>query len=490
MTETFIILGAGTSGLLAAIMMREKFPHSKIKIVKSNELGIIGVGEGSTEHFNLFLNFTGINHLDVIYNTKATIKIGILFKDWNLGTEYGHSVGSENTLSGLWIPEIYHHLYLIKQYKFPTSPIFDIYRDNKVIIENNLKPSNQYHFDTFALNSYFVKICEQRGIEFIETKISDVNTNENGDVVSLVDENGFSILGDFFIDCSGFRRIISSKIGVEWKDYSKYLPMNHAIAFPTEHEGDNYEPYTTSTALKNGWVWKIPTQERYGNGYVFCDEFISSDQALNEINEHLGKNIEKVGRDIKFKAGRVKTFWKNNVLSVGLSSSFVEPLEAQSIGFTIMQMFQFIKSFDRWRETKNTQLYNNLMNICFDNIVDYIQLHYITQRNDSDFWRTKPYELTDFNLHELPILQKGIFDYFLSDDNLRMFNMANFYQIIAGLDLFDEESIRKHFSRNRPEYNEKWLSEAKQRGNYIANEIEHKKFIELVNYNYMNRIKK
>lgn len=489
MTETFVILGAGTAGLLAAIMMREKFPHSKIVIVKSSELGIVGVGEGSTEHFAQFLGFVGINHLDVIFNTKATIKIGILFKDWNLGTEYGHSVGSENRLSGLWKPEILHHLLLNSQKKFPTSPLFNIYRNNEVILENTLNPSNQYHFDTFALNSYFVQLCQKRNIQFIECKISDINVDEYGDVINLVSEDGLIISGDFFIDCSGFRRVISSKVGVEWEDYSKYLPMNHAIAFPTEHEGDNYEPYTSSTALKNGWVWRIPTQERYGNGYVFCDDFINSDQALNEINEHLGKNVEKVGRDIKFKAGRVKTFWKNNVLNIGLSSSFVEPLEAQSIGFTIIQMFEFLKIFDHWRETKNPHFYNCSMNICFDNIVDYIQLHYITKREDSDFWRSKPYELTNFNEYELPILRKGIFDYFLLNHNLRMFNTPNFYQIIAGLDLFDKEHVEKHFTRNRSDYNEKWFNEAKNTNNHIPNTMKHKKFIELVNYNYMNRIK-
>lgn len=488
MNESFVILGAGTAGLLSAIMMREKFPHSIIKIVKSNELGIVGVGEGSTEHFSEFLQFIGVNHVDVVYNTKATIKIGILFKDWNLGKEYAHSVGSESQLSGLWKPEIYHHLLLNSQEKFPTSPNFNIYGKNNVLLDNNLKPSNQYHFDTFALNSYFIKLCEQKNIEFVEAKIYEVNVDDYGNVTDLVSDNGLVISGDFFIDCSGFRRVISSKIGVEWEDYSKYLPMNHAIAFPTEHDEDNYEPYTTSTALKNGWVWKIPTQDRYGNGYVFCDDFINSDQALKEISQHLGKNIEKIGRNIKFKAGRVKSFWKNNVLNIGLASSFVEPLEAQSIGFTIIQMFEFLKNFNYWRESKNSNSYNQVMNICFDNIVDYIQLHYLTKREDSDFWRSKPYELTDFNRYELPILRKGVFDYFLLNRNLRMFNVPNFYQIIAGLDLFDKEHIRNSFYENRNDYNQSWFDAAKNYNNQTRNIIGHKKFIELLNYNYMNKV--
>lgn len=490
MTETFVILGAGTAGLLSAIMIREKYPSCSIKIVKSNELGIIGVGEGSTEHFRAFLDFTGISHIDVIYNTKATIKIGILFDNWNSGIKYVHSVGSESELSGLWRPEIYNHL-MLDGGEFCTSPSFkEVYYKNNVILNNNLLPSNQYHFDTFALNNYFVELCKQRNVEFIETKIVDVKTNEDGYVTELISEHGFNIQGDFFVDCSGFRRVISSKIGVEWKDYSEYLPMNHAIAFPTEHNFDNYEPYTKSTALKNGWVWKIPTQERYGNGYVFCDNFINSEQALKEVSEHLGKNIEKAARDIKFKAGRVEKFWYKNVLNIGLSSSFVEPLEAQSIGFTIVQMFEFLKYFDYWEETKKTQMYNKMMEDCFDNIVDYIQLHYITKRDDSDFWKSKCYKLTDFNQEELPVLCKSIFDYFHLNKSLKMFNLANFYQIIAGLDLFDTDSVTMQLQTNRKEYNRNWYEKSKkcliieQKNNVM----QHKKFIELVNYNYLNRI--
>lgn len=485
MFNSFVILGAGTAGLIAAIMMREKFPHSKIKIVKSSELGIIGVGEGSTEHFDQFLKFTGINHFDLIHNTKATIKIGILFKDWNLETEYAHSVGPESEISGLNKPEIYHHLLLNSKNRFPTSPLFNIYFDNNVILNDKFKPSNQYHFDTFSLNAYLVKLCEERNIEFIETKITNVNTNENGDVISLVGEEKLVVDGDFFIDCSGFKRVISSKIGVEWKDYSEYLPMNHAIAFPTQHNNDNYEPYTTCTALKNGWVWKIPTQERYGNGYVFSDNFINSDQALSEVSQHLGKNIEKSARDIKFKAGRVKTFWKNNVLNIGLSSSFVEPLEAQSIGFSILQVFEFLKLFDYWKETKKTELYNQTMEKCFDNIVDYVQLHYVTNRNDSDFWRTKPFQLTDFNLYELPILKKGIFDYFLLNKDLKMFDIPNFYQIIAGLNLFDKEQIQKNFMLNRENYNQVWFNKSEELNIQKRIILKHKHFIDLINFNYL-----
>lgn len=483
MTQTFVILGGGTAGLISAVMIREKYPFSKIIIVKSKELGIIGVGEGSTEHFAQLMNFIGINVADIICNTKATIKIGILFKDWNLETEYAHSVSTESILSGLWRPEICNFLLLNSSEKFALTPNFRTYYENRVFLTEKLNPSNQYHFDTFALNEYFCKLCNQKEIKFVEGLVQEVLIDENGNVNQLVLENGSLIAGDFFVDCSGFKRIISSKIEVNWKDYGKYLPMNHAIAFPTEHDSDNYEPYTKTTALKNGWVWKIPTQERYGNGYVFCDNFINSDQALKEISEHLNKNIESVAKDIKFKAGRVEKFWHKNVLSIGLAGSFIEPLEAQSIGFTIIQMFEFLKSFDRWEETKNSKMYNSSMENCFDNMVDYVQLHYIVNRNDSDFWKSKCFELTDFNKNELPFLRKGVFNYFHENRSLRMFDIPNFYQILAGLNLFDKKNIENNLKNFRQEYLNHWLVESQKLISNRPISIKHKDFIDLIKSN-------
>lgn len=487
MNDTFIVLGGGTAGLISAVMLREKYPFSNIKIIKSNELGIIGVGEGSTEHFAELMRFIGINNLELVYKTKATIKIGILFEDWNLGTKYAHSVGPESLASALWKPEIYNFLLLNSEEDFSVSPHFrKTYYENEVILKSNLNPSNQFHFDTFALNQYFCELCEQKNIQIIDGLVVDVGIDHNGYVEKLKLSDNTEIHGDFFIDCSGFKRVLSSKIGVNWKDYSDYLPMNHAIAFPTNHDSDNYEPYTKATALKNGWAWKIPTQERYGNGYVFCDNFINSEQALEEFSKHLNKNIESVARDIKFKAGRVDKFWHKNVLNIGLSSSFVEPLEAQSIGFTIIQMFQFLKSFDRWKENHKVEMYNENMIKCFDNIVDYIQLHYIVNRDDSDFWKSKCFKLTDFNKEELPVLQNGVFDYFVVDNSLKMFNAPNFYQIIAGLNLFDKKVIVNNLQKNRETYNNRWSEEAKKIHNQYSISIKHKEFIDLVKFNYLS----
>lgn len=484
-----VVLGAGTAGLISALMIREKYPCAKITIVKSGEIGIIGVGEGSTEHWAQFMDYIGIDVVDLIYETKATVKIGILFKDWNYKSEYVHSVGSYSQ-SSLNRPELFNHLYLLNNDKFPLSPEFNqIYYKNYVQHTDNLRCSNQYHFDTFKLNEYLIKKCTERDIHVIDTVVTDVLQVSNGDITHLVTEHE-QISGDLFIDCSGFKRVISSKLGVEWQSKSKYLPMNRAIAFPTELDSPfNIEPYTSSTALSAGWSWKIPTQERYGNGYVFNSDYISADQALGEMNLILKRNVEKAARDIKFDAGRVNKFWVRNVISVGLSSSFAEPLEAQSIGFTIIQAGSLINYLDTWKFNKRiSEQYNNDMDTVFNNIIDYLQLHYLGNRTDTKFWQDKPFVLTDFIKHNIEQFKSGIIDPILFKDNL-MFKTANFYQVLAGLDLINKNLLKESLSKNRDQYNQNNFNAAnniiKKAGTRLV--IKHNEYIKQVMDNYMYR---
>ncbi len=481
-----VILGAGTAGLIAALIIREKYPHHKITIVKSSEIGIIGVGEGSTEHWNTFMKFVGISNIDLIKNTSATVKIGILFKNWNLNSEYVHSVCC-NSLSPLSRPDKYIQM-MKADIKFPLSPAFDKYFYNNLVpLNESLQVSNQYHFDTFKLNNYLTNICKNRKIDFLDMIIDTVSFDENGNVKSISNSE-MAIEADFFIDCSGFKRIITNKMGLEWKSMSKYLPMNHAIAFPTEFEDYNQiEPYTLSEAYDCGWTWKIPTQERYGNGYVFCDNYIDPDNALHEINEKRKKDnktpVDKFARDIKFEAGKLEKFWHKNVLSIGLASSFAEPLEAQSIGFSIMQAFIFIEHLDRWEYNKNvSNSYNEILDKIFFNIIDYLQLHYFTNRNDTPFWIDKPFEHTDFFKENMESIKNGIIDPSMFAGSVKMFNLDNFMQVLHGLGFFTDEIRAKLVLRNTEYFNDKIANDAKAEFNLhrIQPFISHRDFLNLV----------
>jgi len=332
-------------------------------------------------------------------------------------------------------------------------------------------------------------LCTERNILIEDAVITDIILNNNGEVQELVAESK-NISGDLFIDCSGFKRILSNKIDNVWVSKTDYLPLNRAIAFPTEQtDPQNIEPYTTSTALSAGWSWRIPTQDRYGNGYVFNTNYIDSDKALAELSQTLGVNVEKFARDIPFEAGKVEKFWLKNVICVGLAGSFAEPLEAQSIGFTIVQLQVLIDYLDAWPYNKKiSDNYNRDMDEIFDNVIDYLQLHYFGDRCDTSFWRDKPFKITDFNKENLALFKRGIF-LPVNFKNNYMFKIANFYQVAAGLNLIDKKLLLESLNLNRINYNMVNYNRSVEVCNSIKNQavINHRDYLNLASYNYLHK---
>jgi|TARA_R110000822_G_scaffold159010_4_gene298544 flavin-dependent dehydrogenase len=455
-----VIVGGGTAGLISALYIKRFLPQFNVKIIKSSSVGIIGVGEGSTEHWFNFLTDLNIDPKELINETNATIKSGILFNDWSyLGSTYCHSVNDESHyINKLGVFELYNKIVLENKTKDPyiLSPTFrNTFYKNKIPINSALYGSNQYHFDTYKLNKYLIKKCLEIGILVQDAFIKDVKLNEKGYIKTLITSTNSLINGDFFIDASGFKKVLSSKLETKWESYKDSLPVNQAITLSTDLNLEKgIEPYTKATALSSGWAWKIPTQERYGNGYVFDNRYIDADNALNEFNQHLGTNIEKEAKNVKFEAGKIDKFWIKNCVSIGLAGSFAEPLEAQSIGFSIIQSQNLIGYFNNWLQSPTyvSQKYNSLMDSVFSNIVDYVQLHYFTERNDTLFWKEKPFNITDFNKNTFKRFSLG---YFLDDElsyNHLMFQKVNFYQLYYGLNLLNLPQINKNLNKYPLEY--------------------------------------
>ena len=439
--KKIIVLGAGTAGLITALILKSTFPKYQISVIESGAIGIIGVGEGSTEHWKIFTDYCGINTNRLIRETDGALKKGIKFENWNGdGASYFHSLSppffDEFTDSG-------QRLNFTKSMIHKGIPTEDILLDtNFVTQQSGIQSTNQYHFNTMKLNKFLHDVCKERGINFTDAIIDQVMFSENGDVAKLIDNAGIEYAADIFIDSSGFKRVISSKQGAKWISYKKYLPMNHALAFPTDDISD-LKPYTLSRALGSGWNWRISTQGRYGNGYVFCDEFIDATKAHEEIQSFYTEEV-KVAKDIKFDAGRVDKYWIDNCISVGLSASFVEPLEASSIGNSILQAFGIAKLLPLWElDRKYAEKYNKDFTRCFDNIVDFVQLHYMTKRNDTLFWRTLPEMMTktDFIKEHLEIFKKTIPNQSLFMGEYHMFQSPNWAQVMNGLGLLDREHI-------------------------------------------------
>jgi len=453
MINSICILGGGTSGMITALVLRKAWPKLDITVIESSKLGIIGVGEGSTEHWRVFMKHVDIDVFSLVRETGATFKIGIKFTNWNgdnkdyfhsLSEQYG-SLSRANGLPFTWLKMIGEDwdpldtMWSRARDSYHGEPVHDIL--------------SQYHFDTNKLNSFLHKICSERKINLIDTEIEEVILDEFGYVKELIDVAGRNHAYDFYVDCSGFKRIIGSKLGAKWIDCSAQLPMNSAIAFPTGYTED-IPSYTEATALSSGWVWRIPTQDRYGNGYVFCDSFIDETKAYDEVSQHYKDNLNiqdtiNIGKRVKFNAGYVENYWIKNCVMIGLSGIFVEPLEASSIGTTIQQALILSPDlfFYEKHETLTSERYNKQMRIISENIIDFIQLHYITKRSDSEFWRwcKNEIKLTEFNSKYLEYFKKGYPNINLFNQPMTLFSYLNFGQVMQGLGLFNNESIRKKF---------------------------------------------
>lgn len=441
-----IILGGGTAGLVTALIIKKTFPTYNITVIKSDTIGVIGVGEGSTHHWRTFTDYCNISTAELLRETEGTLKRSIQLENWNgdgtsyyntgndfFFTEYGHPDNLSENLSFLKT--------LIANNIKLEDPI--VYTD-LIIAKLGITQGNQYHFNALKLNEFLQKVCKRNNISFVETTIENISLNDHGDIEHLVGTDSIKYTADFFIDSSGFKRVVMASLGAKWISYKKYLPMNHALAFPT-NDGSVIRTSTLYRAISAGWNWKIATKTRMGNGYTFCDDFISSTEAYNEITALYGHDVE-IFKDIKFEAGRIDKLWINNCLAVGLAGSFVEPLEASSIGNTILQAIGFVKMLPAWKtDRKISNQYNKDFAESYDNIVDFIQLHYFTKRNDTKFWRELPNIMvkTDFNQEYIDIWKKTLPQSTAFNSRSAMFGPNSFASIMSGLDMFDREYIKQ-----------------------------------------------
>lgn len=450
MINSLTILGGGTAGFIFALMNKSAFPDLDVTVIASKQLGIIGVGEGSTEHFDNFLRYCNISVSRIIKETGATFKTGIKFVNWNgENDEYWHSldnyISTYNSNLGvhpnLELAIVDNHAPLDTVYQYTlqslhTRPEFGSF--------------HQFHFDTHKLNTFFHTIANERGIKVVDTIIENVELDQYGNVDSLISADGVKYNSDFFIDASGFNRVISSKLGVKWIDCKDQLPMNAAIAFPTSYKED-LPSHTVARACSSGWMWRIPTQDRFGNGYVFCDDFISEEDAVKEAQQYIDEPIV-VGKKIKFSAGYVDKFWHKNCVSIGLSGMFVEPLEATSIGSTIQQAFCFITSISHYSKNsvQSEISFNKETSLLARNIIDFVQLHYFTNRNDSEFWKWAKH-----NIKKTPFVEEYLDDFksngvglLAFDGYFTMFKSLNWMQVMHGLHLFDNAKIKEQYLKS------------------------------------------
>ena len=404
-----VIVGGGTAGLLSALFLANRTADSDlhdITVIDSSKLGIIGAGEGSTGSFvdtlrNRLKNIKGLSIKDFHRKTNSTIKMGIHCKNWHGdGESFYEPLGSQRTFLEAF--DLDYVLALKYGRAVNSSASMHMWDQNKVPFvyrgDGTPKASYSYHFDAHKVGEYFKELALANGVKHIDGEIHNLVMSD-GELKSVeVKETNEILSADMWIDCSGFRRALIGPMGGGWVDYSKWLPANRAMTYFHQYQKDEViAPETLALALPNGWMWQIPTQERYGCGYVYSNKFITDEQAHRELEETTGRKIDKF-RIIPFEPGRCERTWVGNVLAVGLSSHFLEPLEATSIHITCSTLEAFCSScLHHTKEKTITEFNVNLFNKNFaetiDDYRDLIQMHYITKREDSEFWKYMKYEL-------------------------------------------------------------------------------------------------
>ena len=400
--RNIVIVGGGTAGWMAAAAFSKVLGRDySIRLIESEEIGTVGVGEATVPHLKLFNNVLEIDEIDFIKQTKGTFKLGIQFIDWGrLGDTYVHGFGSIGHDYGL-LP---FHQYWLKLFQAGKAADIGAFSLNTVaaplgkfmVSATDVPPTSPlaniayaYHFDAGLYAKYLRGYAEARGVRRTEGKV--VNTilrAADGFIEAVVLDSGERIDGELFIDCSGFRGLlIEQALQTGYADWTHWLPCDRAMAVPCENVGPP-TPYTRSTARTAGWQWRIPLQHRTGNGYVYSSSYISDDEVAATLLKNLDGRALAEPRLLKFTTGMRKKFWNKNCVAIGLASGFMEPLESTSIYLIQSGIARLLNLFpERDFSPLLIDRYNAQAIFEFERIRDFLILHYYaTERNDTPFW--------------------------------------------------------------------------------------------------------
>jgi Tryptophan halogenase len=401
-SQTFkriVIVGGGTAGWMAATAVATALRgRSSVEVVESEEIGIVGVGEATFPSIRNYHRLVGIDEAEFLRATHGTYKLGIQFCDWRVqGESYFHTFGDFGALTGphaLWgqhqrladpalgaLGEQCLPTVMAQQGRFVVPAADDGHEPYKYA----------YHFDATLYAVFLRELALKRGARRTEGRIVDVTRRADGGVQSLTLADGREVSGDLFIDCSGFGSLLLGKTLAEpFIDFSRWLPVDSAWACPCERSGPELTPYTRATALEGGWAWRIPLQNRTGHGHVFSSRYIAADRAREQLLQQLDGKPLAAPRLLRFTTGHRERFWVHNVVALGLSSGFLEPLESTSIFLIQSGLGHLMERLTNGQPVDSASVdeYNARAVREFRRIRDFIILHYcLTARRDSALWR-------------------------------------------------------------------------------------------------------
>jgi tryptophan halogenase len=395
------IVGGGTAGWMTAALLSKLFTRGyRIRLIESDEIGTIGVGEATIPAIRTYLQLAGIDQNEMVRATQATFKLGIEFVDWKRpGESYVHGFGKIGQ-DMLWLHP--HQLWL-KMAAQGRAKHFDHYALNCVAARKNRfcppdprQPGSPladidyaYQFDASLFAAFLRRQCEARGVERIEGRIIGVETRPaDGFIDQVVLADGRKVGGDLFVDCSGMRALlIGDALGIGYEDWSRWLPCDRALAVPCESV-PVLTPYTRSIARPAGWQWRIPLQHRIGNGHVYASAQISDQDAADLLLANLDGRPLADPRPVRFRPGKRDRAWEKNVVAIGLSGGFLEPLESTSIHLIQTAILRLVSLFPGQAfNPADIEEYNRQSDFEFRDVRDFIIAHYkVTEREDTPFW--------------------------------------------------------------------------------------------------------
>ena len=399
--RTVVIVGGGTAGwMTAAALSRFMGEALQIRLIESDEISTVGVGEATIPQIKLFNQALGIDEDDFMRQTQGSFKLGIQFVDWwRKGATYVHAFGALGRDHGL-LP--FHQYWLRQRARGKAAPLHAYSLNATAALDNKFMRAidapnsplsgiaHAFHFDAGLYARYLRSYAEARGVQRVEGKIVHTELREaDGYVAAVRMESGERIAGDLFVDCSGFRGLlIEQALKTGFEDWSRWLPCDRALAVPCASSGE-FTPYTRSTAREAGWQWRIPLQHRTGNGYVYCSQFIDDETAKATLLANLDGPALAEPRPLKFVAGKRRKVWNRNCVAIGLSSGFLEPLESTSIHMIQTGIARLLSYFPTQRfDPVDIDEYNRQSDFEYERIRDFLILHYkATEREDTPFWR-------------------------------------------------------------------------------------------------------
>ncbi len=395
-----IILGGGSAGWMTAATMIKTFPNKEIVLIESPNAPIVGVGESTVGGIKNWTKYLEIDDKEFLKHTDGSYKLSIKFTDfYRKGTEFHYPFG-EPVIDGNYAKL---NDWWFKKFLKPETPNSDyaechfpqmaLVNNNKLdynnpkVIPFDFDKNTAYHFDATKFGVWLKEhYCLPRGVKHIEEDIKDIKSDENG-IVSL---NGHT--ADLFIDCTGFKSLLLDKtINEPFESYNDLLPNNSAWATKIEYKNKEEEirPYTNCTAINNGWVWNIPLWSRIGTGYVYSDKFVSDEDALKEFKKYLGRDDLEF-KNIKMRVGIHKRLFVKNVVAIGLSAGFIEPLESNGL-FTVHEfLIRLVRTLNRekisqWDKDNYTYQCKRL----FRDFAEFVAMHYaFSQRTDTKYWQS------------------------------------------------------------------------------------------------------